>query len=127
MREPLERPISRTWFLERPKYRRFMLREMTAAPIAAYVVFLVIWIGRVASGHADYAALVSVLKSPVSVMLHLGALAGALTHSITWFKTLPQALPLRKGEDRMSNAIILFGAGYVPWIVVSALILWIVV
>ena len=53
------------------------------------------------------------------------ALVAALYHSITWFALSPKAMVVRLGEQRVPPRLVV-GANYAAWIVVSAIIAWIV-
>ena len=124
MSKPYLRTIPRTWFLKTGPYRRFMIRELTSFFIAGYLVFLLIWLHRLAQGPERFEAMLQATRSPLSIVFHLIVLAAALYHSITWFNLTPQAMPVRMGEDRLSPAAVAIAMGYLPWLVLSGLIIW---
>ena len=64
------------------------------------------------------------LRSPLAVIAHGLALAAAVFHSITWFNLTPQVMPIRIGEGQVPGAVVAIGAGYLPWLIVSGVILW---
>ena len=112
------------WYLRKQPYRVFMLRELTSVFIAGYLVFLIVLLVRLGQGYEQYAAMMESLRSPLAVIAHGLALAAAVFHSITWFNLTPQVMPMRVGEERVPDAVAAIGAGYLPWLVVSAVILW---
>lgn len=118
------RPFPGDWYLRNAAYRRFMVREMTSVFIAAYLVFLVIWLYRLGRGPQQFEAMMRALRSPLSIVLHAIVLAAALYHSITWFNLTPKVMPVRIGEDCVPGPLIAIGMGYLPWIVLSAIMVW---
>ncbi|MFQ5520995.1 MAG: fumarate reductase subunit C, partial [Candidatus Methylomirabilia bacterium] len=73
-----------TWWLRRPAYFRFMMRELSSVFIAVFLVVLLIELYQLAQGPAAYAAFVATLRSPGWLAFHVVALAFALYHSVTW-------------------------------------------
>ena len=125
MRKPFVRPMPRTWYWQGP-YRAFLIRELTSVFIAGYLVFFIVWLFRLRRGPDAYQAILNATRSPLSVILHVLALAAALYHSVTWFNLTPQAMPVRRGEERLPGALVAVAMGYLPWLLVSALIVWVV-
>jgi fumarate reductase subunit C len=115
------RPIPATWWLSRPAYTKFMVRELTSAFLAGYAVFLVILV-RDARDEAAFSGLFNALKSPVSIVLHLIVLAFALFHSITFFDLTPRVLRAHRGEERVPDRAIA-GAHYAAWLVLSLILI----
>ena len=60
----------------------------------------------------------------VTTLIRPLAMAAALFHSITWFNLTPKAMPVFRGENRLADPLVAFGMGYLPWIVVTVLIVW---
>lgn len=116
------RPMPSTWWLQRPGYIKFMVREVSSVFIAAYCVFLLILMYR--AEHAspqDFQAFYAQLTQPLSLVLHLVALVFAVFHSVTFFNLTPKVLIVRQGEERVPDAIIA-GVHYVAWAVVTVLV-----
>ncbi|MHC4106769.1 MAG: fumarate reductase subunit C [Planctomycetota bacterium] len=124
MTKPYIRPMPATWYLKTAPYRRFMVRELTSFFMAGYLVFLLVVLARLDDGPEAYQALLSTLRSPLSVIGHGLALLAALFHSISWFILTPKAMVIRIGEERVPSPLVAIAAGYGPWLVVSAIILW---
>ncbi len=112
------------WFVQRPGYIRFMIRELTAVFIGAYLIFLLVLLSKLGRGEASFTALLATLHNSFWELLHVAALIAAVWHTITWFNATPQALPVFIGENRAPNVLVAIGMGYGPWIMVSAVILW---
>lgn len=118
------RPLPADWWLRKPTYLAFMLRELTSLFVFAYSVLLLVLVAR-AGDAGGFSSLVEGLRSPVSVVLHLIALAAMLYHTVTWINLTPKVLVLWRGEDRVSPRLIA-ASNYLAWIVVSAVVLWVV-
>ncbi len=125
MSKPYVRPIPKTWWLKRPPYTLFMLRELSAVFVAAYAVLLLVMVYKFSQGAAAFNGLMQALKAPASLVLHGIAFLFILLHTITWFNLTPQALVVQIGENRVPGALIA-GVNYVVWIAVSAVVAWIV-
>lgn len=117
----LIRPIPVTWWLRKPAYTWFMIRDVTSVFIAGYCIFLMVLMCRAVPGK-DFNAVFQSLKGPVSVVLHLIALLFALYHSITFFNLTPRVLVVFRGEEKVPDALIA-GVHYVMWLVVSVVVI----
>jgi fumarate reductase subunit C len=111
-----------TWWLERPTWVLFMLREATAIFVGGYALLLLIMISK-ANDAAAFKACVESLRSPLWVMLHLITLAMVVYHTVTWFHLTPQAMPVWRGEEKVSPSLII-ASNYVAWLVVSVFVAW---
>lgn len=123
--KPYIRPMPTTWWLQRRPYFIFMLRELSSVFIAAYLILLLVMIHRVSQGPAAYDSFLESLRSPVAIFFHVVALAFALLHTITWFNLTPQAIAVHIGEERIRPGLII-APNYVAWVIVSAVVAWIV-
>ncbi len=121
MARPYPRTVSNTWWLKRWPYRIFMLRELSAVFVAAYVVLLLVLVTKVHDGASAFEGYLDFLQSPVLIAFHVVALLFVMLHGVTWFQAVPKGLPLRRGEERVPPALMI-GASYVGWLVVSAVV-----
>ena len=120
-----ERPMPLTWWLERAPYFLYMVREATSIFVAAYAVVLLMLLHRLSQGPEAYAAFLEALKSTGAIFFHVVALLFALFHTITWFNLTPKAMAVWKGEQRLPDPLLII-PNYVAWIVVSAVIGWLI-
>lgn len=111
------------WWLRRPNYIRFMIREVTSVFIAIFLVVLLIEVHKVAQGPEAYAAVVAKLRSPGWIVFHVVALAFALYHTVTWFKLTGVVQVVRLGDRKVPPGLVVAGA-FVAWGVVSLFILY---
>ncbi|HEX9596271.1 MAG TPA: hypothetical protein VF982_05275 [Anaerolineales bacterium] len=123
--KPYIRPMPVTWWLKRKPYLVFMLRELSSVFVAIYVVWFLLLLRKLSEGPEAYAAFLEGLRSPLAILYHFVALGFALLHTITWFNLTPQAMPIRRGEERVPASMIIL-PNYIAWFVVSAVLVWIV-
>jgi len=119
---PYVRSVSNTsWWLGHPRYIRYMAREVSCICIGAYSALLVVGLVRLSEGAAVWAAFVASLNTPLSLTLHLIALAFAVYHTTTWFNVTPQAMVVQIGDNVLPGTVII-GAHYAGWAVVSVVL-----
>jgi len=111
------------WWLRRPNYIRFMIREVTSVFIAIFLVVLLVQIHQVAQGPEAYAAVVAKLRSPGWIVFHVVALAFAFYHTVTWFKLTGVVQVVRLGDRKVPPGLVVAGA-FVGWGVVSLFIVY---
>jgi fumarate reductase subunit C len=116
-----------TWWLSRPGYIRFMIREATSVFIAIFLIEFLVLVHAVAQGPDAYAAVVGRLASPGWIVFNVVALLFALYHTVTWFLLTGVVQVVRVGDQQVPPALIVAGA-FAAWVVVSLFLLyWIVV
>lgn len=123
--KPYVREYPKTWWLNRRPYFLFMMREFTAVFVAAYCVFLIYFVYKLSQGPEAYYGVTELLKSPLSIILHIIALVFAIYHSVTWFNLTPKVFILRFGEEQVPSFVI-SGANLIAWIVISVIVAWII-
>ncbi len=120
-RKPYVRPIPNTWWLQKPAYFIYMLRELTSVAVAGYAVVLLVGLQRLSQGQAAYEGFLEALTSPLAIALHLVAFLFAVLHSVTFFKAAPAALPVQIGEEKVAPGLIA-GAHFGAWAVISLVV-----
>lgn len=125
-RRPYVRPMSKTWWLEKPEYSVYMLREMSSVFVGGYAVVMLLGLVRLSQGQAAYEAFLAALTSPLAIAVHGVAFLFAVLHSATFFFAAPAALPLQIGENKVAPALVA-GAHYAAWAVVSLAVIVLVV
>lgn len=125
-RRPYIREVSKTgWWLKNPRYIRYMLREVSAAFIGAYVLVLIIGLLRLSQGQVAYEAFLARIEGPVGQVFAVIAFVFAAYHTYTWFQVTPKAMPLVMGGKRVPGHVIVLG----HWaaFVVASVVLWLLV
>jgi fumarate reductase subunit C len=115
--------VSVWWWLKKKAYARFVLRELTSVAVAWFAV-LFLWIVRaLAQGPDEYARALARLESPWMVAINVIALAFLVFHAVTWFNLAPAAMVVRIAGRRVPDWVIA-ASNYAAWVVVSAVVLW---
>lgn len=91
-RRPYVRPMD-GWWQKNPFFVEYMVHEGTAFFVAAYALFLLVGVMKLAEGKAAWDAWAVWLASPFAVFIHVVLLSGFLYHAWTWFHIMPRTLP----------------------------------
>lgn len=125
-RRPYKPQLSRRgWWLRRPRYIRYMMREISAAFIGIYGLLLIGGLYRLSQGEAAWNAYLTDAAGTAGRSFAVVALLFAIYHSYTWFQVTPKAMPLMLGGKRIPGAIIV-AAHWLGFVVVSGA-LWLLV
>ncbi len=114
------RSMPSTWWLKRKTYFLFMVRELTCVFVGGYALFLL----ALAAWRDNPQAFAALLGNPILIALQILALPMVLYHSVTWFNATPKVIVIFRGEERISP-IVIAGANYLAWIIISIIIVWI--
>ncbi len=120
----LRRPVSTYWWLEKPAYFAFILRESSCMFVAWFVVYLLLLVRAALEGEVSYRQYLDWSATPGILFLNIVTLAFVLYHAVTFFQAAPQALVVRAGRKRVPPRLVLAGH-YVAWIVASVLVGWV--
>jgi fumarate reductase subunit C len=113
-----------TWWLRKPAWFWFMMREFSSTFVAAFAVVLLLMLYKLSQGKEAYEAFVAGLRSLPAIAFHLVALTFAVLHTVTWFNAAPQAAAVRVGEKRVPPAALVAG-NYLMWALVSLAVYWV--
>ena len=115
--------MSTYWWLKRPSYLAFILRELSSLFVAWFVVFLLLLVRAVSQGDPAYRDFLGWAARPGVLLLNVVSLFFVVFHAVTWFNLAPQAMVVRLGGKRVPGAWIA-GSNYAAWALVSALVAW---
>lgn len=122
-RRPYRRELSKTsWFLTNSRYKTYMLHEVSSIFVAIYMLVLIIGLFCLGNGPEAWASWLAAMRHPVMLLFSFVAFAFFLIHTISWFKAVPQATRIMRGEDIVPGSI-LVGAHYAIFGVVSLFVL----
>jgi fumarate reductase subunit C len=121
-RRPYVRKVERSWWLQHPRYVRYMIRELTSLFVGLYCALLVVGLIRLSQGQAAWDGFVAAFSSPPGVAFQLMCLIFATYHSVTWFALTPKAMPLTMRGEPLPG-IVIVGAHYAAWAAVSIVVL----
>jgi fumarate reductase subunit C len=116
-------PVPRFWWAKRRSYLLFMLRELSCVAVAWSVLYLLAGVAAVAG--SDYQGFAQFSERPAVMLVNLVALAFLLLHAVTWFALAPRAMVIHLRGRRVASGAVLAGH-YAAWLVVSAVIVWVV-
>jgi fumarate reductase subunit C len=122
----LIRPMPATWWLHNRHLVMFMIRELSSVFVAAFAIFLLVLLYQANRGPDQFRDFYSsVLQSWWLKAFGWISLAFVAFHSITSFNAAPTIMAPRWGEERI-HPLIIIGANYGLWLIVSLLILIVV-
>jgi fumarate reductase subunit C len=125
-RRPYIREPSKTrWWLEQPRYIRYMMREISSLFIGIYVLVLIVGLFQISRGEAAYESFLATAEGTTGRIFAALALFFAIYHTYTWFQVTPKAMPLMLGGKPVPGALIV-AAHWFGFVVVSAA-LWLLV
>jgi fumarate reductase subunit C len=125
MTRAYRQPVDTYWWAKRRSYLLFMMREISCISVAWFVVYLLLLVHAIGAGRGSYARFVDFSANPVVVSLNVVALIFLLLHAVTWFGLAPRAMLVHIGGRRVPARAILLGH-YAAWLVVSAVVAWLV-
>ena len=122
----LRRHVSTYWWLEKPAYFAFILRESTCLFVAWFAIYLLLLINAVVDGPAAYQQFMAWSAAPWMIVLNIVSFALLVFHAITFFEAAPQALVVHLGGTRVPGRLVLIGH-YAAWLGASAAVIWLLV
>lgn len=117
------RPVSVWWWLRKPTYVLFVLRELSSIFIAWLVAYLVVMIFAIGRGVGSYQHFMDWAGSAWVVVINVIAFLFTALQTVTWFLLTPKAMVLRF-RGRVVPARPVVAGEYVVLAVVSAFVLW---
>jgi fumarate reductase subunit C len=119
----LRRPVSTYWWLEKPAYFAFILRESSCVFVSWFVVYLLLLIAAVSDGPTSYTRFIEWSSTPWVLTLNIVSLAFMIYHAITFFVAAPRAMVVHIGRRRVPEQMVLAGH-YLAWAAASAVVSW---
>ncbi len=120
-----QRPLALFWWLERRSYLLFVLRELSSVFVAWFVVYLLLLVNAVSDGAASYQSFLDWSGRWWVVAINVIAMLFILLHVITWFALAPRAMVITvRGRHLPPTQVV--AAHYLAWLVLSAIVAWLV-
>ncbi|MBI4487107.1 MAG: fumarate reductase subunit C [Acidobacteria bacterium] len=117
----LRRRVSTYWWLKKPAYLRFILREGSCMFVGWFTVYLLLLLGALLEGPLAYELFLAWSATPAVLIVNVVTLGFVVFHAITFFQASPQAMVVRLGRARVAPQAVLLGH-YAGWVVVSAVV-----
>lgn len=120
-RRPYVRPMKRTWFLDHPYYRKYMIRESSSIFDALYAINIFIGLLQLRASGDAWQAWLKFQTHPLMICFAVVTLGLTLYHSVTFIDMCPRVMPqpLRK----LIAEKLVIAASYGAFIAVSTSIL----
>jgi fumarate reductase subunit C len=122
----LRRHVSTYWWLEKPAYFAFILREASCMFVAWFVVYLLVLMAAVLEGEASYQQVLTWSATPWVVALNVVSFLFLILHAVTFFEAAPQAMVMHVGRTRVPDRLVLLGH-YAAWAAASAVVAWLLI
>lgn len=120
-RRPYVRPMKRTWYMDHPFYRNYMVRESSCVFDGLYAINLFVGLVQLVKGEAAWNSWLAFQANPLMILFTVVTFGLTLYHAVTYFDMTPRVLPqqIRKMvKDNVVNKLM-----YVGLIACSAIIL----
>jgi fumarate reductase subunit C len=117
----INRPLPRSWWLQKPAYFKFMIREMTSVAVLAYSM-LIIWALWAAADTQSFSVFYDFLRSPLSIGLHAVVFGLAFYHTITWIALTPKVMVEWQGDKRVDPDLIAWNI-WLVFVLVTVIVL----
>ena len=122
MRKPYHTTQASNWFMAKPFYQRYMLREVTCIPMALYVLNLMSGVAALATSQLKWLSWIEMQKSPLMILFTVLTLVAALFNTYTWFETTPKVMKVQQGDKFVPEKTIL-GAHWAVFAVLALILL----
>jgi len=119
------RPVPILWWLRKPSYFVFVMRELSSFFIAWFVLYICLFVRAVSRGPEAYDDFLDWASSPVMVAVNVLAFAFVILHTVTWFSLTPKAMVIQVRGQRVP-ALVIIGGQYAGLAAVSAFVAWLV-
>jgi fumarate reductase subunit C len=120
----LRRRISTYWWLEKPSYFAFILRELTCLFVAWFVVYLLLLVQAITQGAGAYQDFLRWSAGPGILTLNGVSFLFIVYHAITFFQAAPQAMVVHIGAKRVPSLLV-GAAHYAALAGASAIVAWV--
>lgn len=115
--------MSTYWWLKKPSYLAFILREISSVFVAWTIVYLLLAVRAASRGAESYAAFLDWSAAPAVLFLNAISVGFLVFHAITWFNLAPQAMVIHVGRRTVPGSLIA-ASNYAAWAIATALVAW---
>ena len=116
------RTMPNTWWLKKPSYVLFMLRELSSVFVALYALCMLSLVYAVTQGSTAFESWMASSRSGGMVLFHVVVLAFVLYHTVTWFRISGRIF----GKGALSPAVVV-AANYAVWLIASLGVIFFIV
>lgn len=118
--------LGRTWWLKNSAFKAYMLREATVLPLVFTLLCLLAGIYSLSKGETSWLAWLAAMGNPLVLALNALTLVASLYHAATFFVLFPRVMPIRLGNKKVPDGLIVAGqwAGVAGVFVLAGWIFW---
>lgn len=121
VRKPYQKQQAADWYRENKFFSLYMLRELTAVPVALESLNLFCGLANLATTAEGWANWTALQTNPLMIIFHLIVIVAALYNSKTWFDAVPKAMPIQKGEKFVAEKTLVMGS-WVALVVIAVVL-----
>ncbi len=125
-RRPYVRPMKRTWFMDHPYYRQYMVREFTSVFDGLYCINLFVGLLQLTKGAEAWQCWLDFQANPLMILFTVVTLGMTMLHVTTYFDMTPRVLPqqIRKMvADNVVNKLMYAGFAVVSLIILAVAVM----
>ncbi len=121
-RRPYVRPMPANWFMEKPAYQFYMVREASCLFSLAYCINLFIGLVHLVSGPESWASWLAFQSHPAMIVFAQITLLMTLLHAITFINMAPRVSPQQVRKmvpDNVVRAVMFAGLAGISAVIVA--------
>ncbi len=122
-RRPYVRPMKRTWYMDHPYYRNYMIRESSCLVDGLYALNLFAGLVQLVRGEAAWNSWLVLQANPLMILFTVVTLGLTIYHAVTYFEMTPRVLPqlIRKMvKDHVVNKLMYAGLAVCSAVILAA-------
>lgn len=116
-KKPFVKAQSPNWYRQNRFFSLYMLRELTAVPVALEALNLFWGLASLAGSLSAWQHWVGFQSHILMIVFHLVVIVAALYNSHTWFGAMPKAIRIQLGEKFVDDKV-LIGGSWATWVAI---------
>lgn len=109
-RKPYIKQQPANWYRQNRFFTLYMLRELTAIPVALEAINLFWGLASLAKELTQWQQWIAFQSQPLMIIFHLIVIIASLYNSATWFSAMPKAIRIQQGEKFVPDSLLIGGS-----------------
>lgn len=109
-RKPYIKQQAANWYRQNRFFTLYMLRELTAIPVALEAINLFWGLTSLAKELTQWQQWIAFQSQPLMIIFHLIVIIASLYNSATWFSAMPKAIRIQQGEKFVPDSLLIGGS-----------------
>ncbi len=109
-RKPYIKQQPANWYRQNRFFSLYMLRELTAIPVALEAMNLFWGLASLAKELPQWQQWITFQTQPLMIVFHLIVIIASLYNSATWFSAMPKAIRIQQGEKFVPDGLLIGGS-----------------